>query len=130
MLNLQCTSIVEEFGARSGLWLGSGMGFGLWLKHAGWLHTVYHHRQIFLLHVGQRQQWLKQSPDLALWRRDGWQHAEVIQRQQAEYCWFQVRQWVLSTTQMWRHGPEYSFHLDSKSLKSKCGDMGQNINFL
>ena len=90
MLNLQRASIVEGVGARSGLWLGLGMGFGLGLKHAGRLHTVYHHRQIFLLHVSQRQQWLKQSPDLALWRRDARQHAEDIQRQPAEYYCTQV----------------------------------------
>ncbi len=86
VLNLQRASIVEGVGAGSGLWVRLGMGFGLGLKHPERLHTVW----IFLLHVSQRQQWLKQSPDLALWRRDGWQHAENIQRLQAEYCWTQV----------------------------------------
>lgn len=88
--------------------MGLGMGFRLGLKHAGRLHTVFHHRRIFLLHVSQK--WLKQSRDLVLWRRDGLQHAEDIRRQQAEYWWTWVwQQGGLSATHIWRLGPEYSF---------------------
>lgn len=74
-VNLQSASVVEGGGAGSSVRWGQveGLGEGLrvGLEHAGRLHTVQHHREVFLLHVSQRQQWLKQSPDLALWRRDG-----------------------------------------------------------
>lgn len=82
-LNLQRASI-QGVGARSGLWLG--LGFWLRLKHAGRLRID----KLPPLHVSYRQQWLKQSPDIALWRRDGLQHAEDIRRQQAEYYWTQI----------------------------------------
>lgn len=82
--DLQRASIVERAEARSGGCLGDGARFGPGLKHAGRVHAD-DHWQVLSLHVSQRQQWLKESPDLALWRRDGWQHAEDIQREQAEY---------------------------------------------
>lgn len=82
--DLQCASIVERTEAQSGGCLGDGAGFGPGLKHAGRVHAD-DHWQVLSLHVSQRQQWLKESPDLALWRRDGWRHAEDIQREQAEY---------------------------------------------
>lgn len=110
--HLQRASIVEGVGARPGLWLGLGIGRFRLVRR---LRTVW---WVFVLY--ERQHWLKQNPDPVLWRRDGWQHAEDIRRQQAEYWWTWVWQWWLSATRMWRLGSEYSFFVAVMLVCSLC----------